>query len=76
MPEQRLTLNEALSMYTVNPSVSTGMGNWRGTLEVGKEADFAVLDRDIWGCSNEERRDVKVVCTVAGGTAMYGELEE
>ena len=48
----------------------------RGTLEIGKGADFAVLDRDIWGCSNEERRDVKVVCAVAGGTATYGELEE
>ena len=76
MPEQRLSVAEALCMYTVNPAVNSGSNEWRGTLEAGKEADFAVLDTDIFACSEDRRADARVQCTVVGGRSVYGELKE
>ncbi|MDL2264722.1 amidohydrolase [Synergistaceae bacterium OttesenSCG-928-I11] len=76
MPEQRLPLDEALRMYTVNPAVNSGSDEWRGTIAKGKEADFAVLEEDIFTSREEGRVPARVTCTVLGGRVVYGELEE
>lgn len=75
MPEQCLSVEEALRIYTVNPAANAGAGSWRGSLEAGKEADLVVIDRDIFHCSVEELKDVNVLCTIVGGKVTYGELE-
>ena len=75
MPDEKLTVEEALSMYTVNPAVTSGAMGWRGTIEPGKEADFAVIDRDIFACPEGEIKDVKVRLTVVGGRTMYKRTE-
>lgn len=74
MPQQCLSVEEALRIYTVNPATCMGSGGWRGTLEDGKEADFVVIDRDIFSCPQGEREGVRVLCTVVGGKVAYGEL--
>jgi predicted amidohydrolase YtcJ len=73
MPDQRLSVEEALRIYTVNPAVNSGTISWRGTLEEGKEADFVLLDRDIFN-GPDGLRDARVLCTVVGGEEVYGEL--
>lgn len=75
MPKQRLSVEEALRMYTVNPALTNGAATWRGRLERGKEADFAVLDRDIFACPAEELDQVTVLCNVVGGSTTWGDLE-
>lgn len=72
MPQQRLTVEEALRLYTVNPAVNAGMDAWRGTLEEGKEGDIVILDRNIWDRPEAELKDVKAACTVAGGRITHG----
>ncbi|MDR2373563.1 MAG: amidohydrolase family protein [Bifidobacteriaceae bacterium] len=45
-PDQALTVREALSLYTTNVADAAGLGSRAGSLEVGKAADFIVVDRD------------------------------
>lgn len=74
MPEQRLGVEEAVRMYTVNSAIATGTESWRGSLEPGKVADMVLLDRDIFTCAPSERRGTRVVCTIAGGGVTHGTL--
>lgn len=46
-PSQDLTLDEALDAYTINGARMLGIDKDAGSLQVGKSADFIVLDRDI-----------------------------
>ena len=75
MPDEKLTVEEALSMYTVNPALTSGAIGWRGTLEPGKTADFAVIDRDIFACDEEDIKNIKVIRTVVEGRVMYERSE-
>lgn len=74
MPEQRLGVEEALRLYTVNPAINAGMDAWRGTLEKGKEADIVILDRNIFERPSTELKDVRPICTIAGGTVSHGNI--
>lgn len=71
-PEQCLTTEEALRLYTLNPALNSGTDAWRGTIEEGKEADMAVLDRNIFAAPAVELKDTKAICTVAGGRITHG----
>ena len=46
-PEQRLTMQQTLPLYTKNIALLEGRQAMRGSLSVGKWADFVMLDRDI-----------------------------
>ena len=45
-PEERLTRQEALKMYSIWPAYMSHSDKERGSIEVGKLADFVVIDRD------------------------------
>ena len=70
-PEQRVTREEALGMWTVNAAYLSFEEDVKGSLEPGKYADFAVLDRDILECSEESLRGTQVLETVLGGRTVY-----
>ena len=42
-----------------------------GTLEVGKRADIAVWDRDLYSVSNEQIKDLKCLMTLLDGEVVY-----
>ena len=46
----------------------------KGSLEVGKLADFVVLDRNLLDVPPDELKDVKVLATFVGGQAVYNVL--
>ncbi len=76
-PEERLSIQEALHCYTWCGAYSTFAENQRGTLEVGMDADIAVMSRDLTQIAPEEYPDVQAHLTLRGGVPIFdrnGEL--
>jgi predicted amidohydrolase YtcJ len=71
VPEQKITVEEALRAYTSGSAYASFEENRKGTLERGKLADFAIIDRDITRIPPAEIRDAKVLMTVVGGKVVY-----
>lgn len=71
MPEEKLSLNDALKLFTINSAYSSFEENIKGSLEKGKLADMIVLDRDIFTINENEIKNVKVYITVVNGRIVY-----
>ncbi len=70
-PEQRLTREQAIRLYTINNAYLTFEEKEKGSIEPGKLADLAVLDRDILHCPEDEVKDIQVERTYLGGRQVY-----
>ncbi len=70
-PEQSLTREQAIRLYTINNAFLTFEETKKGSLEPGKFADFIVLDRDILTCPVEQVKDITVEATWLGGRRVY-----
>jgi predicted amidohydrolase YtcJ len=69
-PEQRITLDEAWTMHTLWAASALGVEDRRGSLEVGKVADIAVLARDPHDVSVDELRHLAVDVVIVGGECV------
>ena len=58
-------------MYTLNNAYLHNEEKLKGSLEVGKLADFILLDRDYLTCPVDAVRDTKVLFTVVGGKLVF-----
>ena len=74
-PEQKLSLDEAIALYTKNGAKAIGMSRDLGTLEPGKLADFVVLEDDPWNMSPEDLGKVRVRDVYRGGEKIYSAKE-
>jgi hypothetical protein len=74
-PEERITVRQALQIYTLHGAYAGFEEKVKGSLEVGKLADFVVLDRHLLEVPAEELKDVKVLATFVGGQAVYNALQ-
>ena len=70
-PEERLTVAEALQLYTRNGAYIGFEENQKGSLEPGKLADFIVIDRDVLTVPEDQLKDVQVLKTFVGGELQY-----
>ncbi len=70
-PEQAITAPEALRLYTINNAVAMGVERDRGSIEVGKLADLAVLSQDILAVAPNAIRDTKALLTMVGGRVVH-----
>jgi len=71
LPEERLTVNEAIALYTTGPAYFAGSEADTGTIAAGKYADMAVLDASLYEVKPEAIKDVKVRLTIKGGQVTY-----
>ena len=71
VPEQKITVEEAVRAYTYGSAFAEFQEGVKGRLEVGKLADFVVLSDDIFTIAPERIRDVKVTTTVVDGHVVY-----
>ncbi len=69
---QRVPREAMLYAYTRNAGRALGLQDKIGSIAVGKQADFAMLDRDVLTVTAEEARDTKVLWTMVGGKTVYG----
>ena len=76
VPEEKITVEEALKAYTINAAYASFDEDIKGTLEPGKLADFVVLDRDITAIDPVEIWDMKVQQTWVGGKKVFDRTEE
>jgi predicted amidohydrolase YtcJ len=73
VPEQRITVEEALRAYTSDASFASYSERETGTLERGKLADFVVIDRDLTRVAPDEINAARVLMTVVGGRVVHGD---
>lgn len=71
VPEQKITVEEAMRAYTADAAYAAFAEAEKGTLEPGKLGDFVVIDRDLRRVAPETLRDARVLMTVVGGTLVY-----
>jgi predicted amidohydrolase YtcJ len=71
LPDERLELIDALAAFTSGSAFVNHLDDVTGTLEVGKDADLAVLDRDLFDRGNGPIMDARVVGTFVEGVAVY-----
>jgi predicted amidohydrolase YtcJ len=70
-PEERITREEALRMYTTGAAYMQFNEKDRGTLETGKLGDLVVLDRDYFTCPEDDIRNIQPEMTVLNGKVVY-----
>jgi hypothetical protein len=70
-PGERLTVRDALAMYTTEAAFAMHREHDIGSLEPGKLADFVVLDRNPLSSEPERITDIRVLATVVGGQPVF-----
>jgi predicted amidohydrolase YtcJ len=70
-PEEAVTREQALKMFTIWPAQVAFEENLRGTIEVGKLADLTVLSADIMKIPEMDILKTRCVMTVIGGEIVY-----
>lgn len=71
LPEQRLTLPEVLSAYTIVGAYANFLDNESGSLEIGKSADFVLLDHNLFEIDQEDIHRTRVLWTVIEGREVF-----
>jgi predicted amidohydrolase YtcJ len=62
---------QMLRLYTIRNAFLLFDEQQRGSLEAGKLADFAILDRDLLSCPADDVRTTRVLETWVGGKRVY-----
>jgi predicted amidohydrolase YtcJ len=74
-PEEQLTREQALRLYTINNAYLHHEEKEKGTLEVGKLGDLIVIDRDFLTCPLKDIPETNVLHTIVGGKVVYQQGE-
>jgi len=71
-PVRNISVTEALKLFTVNGAYSVHLEKSKGSIEAGKDADFTVIDRNPYDCSDrEEIYEMQAVMTIRDGKVVY-----
>jgi len=73
-PEQAMTRQEAIHAYTMANAYAAFEENDKGSISVGKLADFVVLSNDLLNCSEEDILKTQVLLTVVDGKVKYKKI--
>lgn len=70
-PEQRVTREQALRMWTINGAYLSFDEKSKGSIEPGKLADMIVISKDILSCPEDEIKMIEVLLTVVDGKEVH-----
>ncbi|KDE05903.1 hypothetical protein MVLG_03716 [Microbotryum lychnidis-dioicae p1A1 Lamole] len=73
-PSERLSMLDTLRGFTTGAAYAAFQEDQLGSVEKGKEADFTILDRDLFEVEDFEIPEVKVVATIVGGRLFAGKV--
>lgn len=71
IPEQKISVEDAIKCYTLNPAYASFNENTKGSIEVGKLADLVVLSDNILSIDPVKIKDVKVIMTMFDGDIIF-----
>ena len=70
-PEERMTLEEMIEIFTLNGARANFLEHETGSIEVGKKADMVVLEKNLFDIPATEIADTKVMMTIFEGKTVY-----
>ena len=70
-PEEKMTRAQALRSYTLDAAFGEFEEDFKGSIEVGKAADFTIFSKDILMVDENEILDAVVMMTVVNGEVVY-----
>ena len=73
LPEERLDLSNAVAAHTIGAAHACGLDAVTGSIEPGKLADLAVLDRDLFALAPGEYLNARVLATLVEGEVVHSE---
>jgi len=73
--DERVDLATMVAAYTTNGAYTMGLEDKQGTIEVGKRADFVVLDNNLFEIAPADISGVSVVMTIFDGRTVYSRGE-
>ena len=68
---QKVTVDEALTIATINGAYASSEENLKGSIAAGKLADFVVLEQDPHDVDPDQIKNIRIHRTVVGGKTMY-----
>ena len=71
IPEEKISVEDAIKCYTLNAAYASYEEKIKGSIEVGKLADFVVLSDDILSIDPNDIKNVKVEKTIFNGEIVY-----
>jgi len=71
LPDQRVTVETALRLFTLDAAYAAFRENDLGSLTPGKLADFTILDKDLISIPAREILETRVLLTVIGGEVVF-----
>ncbi|MFX0181026.1 MAG: amidohydrolase family protein, partial [Candidatus Hodarchaeota archaeon] len=71
IPEQCISIEEAIKTYTINAAYAAFEESIKGTIEVGKLADFVILDKNPLELPKDRIRDIQIMETIIRGKTVY-----
>jgi len=74
--KDKLTVAQAIRAYTMDAAYVVNADSYSGSLEVGKRADFIVLDRNIFEIPEDDIANALVLKTVLDGRVVFNRNEE
>ncbi|MCU4298600.1 amidohydrolase [Brevibacterium permense] len=71
LPGEEITVEEALRAYTFEAARANSYEDVSGSIEVGKSADFVILDSDPFDVERRQLGDIRVETTISAGEVVY-----
>jgi predicted amidohydrolase YtcJ len=70
-PEERIDVREAWKAVTISAAYQSFEEKRKGSVEVGKDADFVLLDRDPFAIDPRELREIRILRTIRRDVTVY-----
>jgi predicted amidohydrolase YtcJ len=74
-PLERISVYQALQQVTINAALQIGEDGEKGSIAIGKRADFVLLETNPLSADPMKLNEVKVLATIKDGSTVFGKVE-